>query len=740
MNQFTNQAPAFSMLDILTGIGRRKMMILSGLILGFGLGFGIVAVNKPAFQTEARVIVDNFSTPYDAANVTQASARETLIDERTINSQVVALQSSDLAMRVVRDLRLGEKSEFDSMKGGIGLVSQLLIRFGFKDDPRLMTIEQRALDHLFDKIVVYPIPVSNSIGIKYTAGDGETAAAVANAMAEKYVLSTRESKSGDNDRARKWLSEQIGELRGRVSKSEAEVEKFRAEAGLLKGSAATLSTQQLSELSTQITQAEAAKSEAEAKADEIRSLLESQGTVDASSEVLNSSTVQRLREQQVAAERRYGELSATYLENHPKMIAAKRDIANVERQIRRETLKIVDGLQGQAKIAEARAASLRKSLEGLKTREGANLQDDVKLKELEREAKANRDQLEAMLSRFADSNTRQNLELQPGFARIIQYAQVPATPYFPRVGPMILLTTLAGLGLTLGLAFLLEVIGQASRMAPVGGSDAAQQPRRSRHAANRNAESEIDIPQLPIVPVEAKVEPTIAAAVRSAAAPLVMATVPMVPSALSAHSLLNALSKEGNSDTAMEDLAWQLEKTLDKSASKACAFASVGSHNEVAVTTLAIGRALSANGLKSIVVDLEANRSLLPDLLELPNAPGLVELLAGSSDFSKAIQRDKQSEMQFIRYGNLAYAGKANLTQRMEAITQTLTGIYDVVLLHMGEATPAMLELTKGCTTALLVASTERQKDALAAASTLQSKGFEQVLLVRADGSMQAAA
>ena len=47
------------------------------------------------------------------------------------------------------------------------------------------------------------------------------------------------------------------------------------------------------------------------------------------------------------------------LANHPKMIAAQKEIFDVERRIRREALKVVDGLQGQAKIAAARALSLR---------------------------------------------------------------------------------------------------------------------------------------------------------------------------------------------------------------------------------------------------------------------------------------------------------------------------------------------------------------------------------------------
>jgi len=42
------------------------------------------------------------------------------------------------------------------------------------------------------KVTIYPVPDSSVIGIKSNSSDPETAASVANAMAETYVLSTHE--------------------------------------------------------------------------------------------------------------------------------------------------------------------------------------------------------------------------------------------------------------------------------------------------------------------------------------------------------------------------------------------------------------------------------------------------------------------------------------------------------------------------------------------------------------------
>ncbi len=737
---YGQEAPSFSIIDVLRGMARRKLMMLASILLGLLIGVAVVTVFKPTYQSEARVLIDNLETPYDRANVTQADTRDTPIDERTITSQVAVLSSEDLALRVVTALDLPSKAEFDPMKKGLSMFKQIMIAGGFKDDPRLMTVEQRALERLYDQLTVYPIPESNVIGIKFEAGDGQTAADVANTLAQTYVLSTREAKSGDNSRARKWLGGQIEELRAKVSVSDAAVEKFRAESGLLKGSVSTLGTQEISELNTQITLAEAARTEAAAKAEEIRDLLETRGSVEASSEVLSSSTIQSLRQQQVDAQRRLSELSATYLPNHPRMQAAQKQVTEIDRLMRREALKIVDGLQGQAKIAAAREKSLRNSLEAMKSREGDSLQDDVKLKVLEREAKANRDQLETMLARFADSNTRQNLDLQPGFARIIQSASAPATPFFPRKGPTILLATLAGLGIGLGLAFLLEIMAQAARLNERLLSQ-VQPANRPQHPARGVMDTHLNIPKLDIATPSTETYVAPAPTMKQAPVePLVLASLPQARTSLEARALLAALGTGGIMEDTMTQLTGQIQNMYNNGTVKAVAVAGVGGGLEVATAALSLGRSLAAANIKTILVDLDSTRGLIEDLMGLPHAPGITDLLSGSSDFSKAIQRDPTGVMQVLRHGAALGSVAAQVPQRMEAIVTTLMGIYDVVIVHVGEASPAMLQSARGCSTVLVHAPLARKRDALAAAATLKAKGFEQVFLIHVEAAQKVAA
>ena len=302
------------------------------------------------------------------------------------------------------------------------------------------------------------------MAVKYSSSDPKTAAEVANALVKIYVASTAETNSQPTTRARDWIAGQIEDLRKKVANSDARIEEFRSQAGLLQGENSTLGTQELSELNTQITLAEGVRTEAEERAKSIKNILATKGTVVGSTDVLNSTIVQSLREQQVTSARRVAELSATYLPGHPKMIAAQNDLRNIDRQIRNEALKLVDSLDQQARIAEAREKSLRARLEEMKGRESTANLASVKLKALERESAADKALLESLLLRYADASARQDLSTQPGMARIIQQAAIPTSPSFPKSGPLVMLITLAGLALSLGLSFLMEIMAAANRL------------------------------------------------------------------------------------------------------------------------------------------------------------------------------------------------------------------------------------------------------------------------------------
>nr|QQZ51546.1 hypothetical protein JKL49_11485 [Phenylobacterium glaciei] len=75
--------------------------------------------------------------------------------------------------------------------------------------------------------------------------------------------------------------------------------------------------------------------------------------------MLSSPTILELRRQRGDLLRSRAEVDARYGPKHPETLKVARQVEGLEGQIREESLRIVSGLESDARSAEARAASLR---------------------------------------------------------------------------------------------------------------------------------------------------------------------------------------------------------------------------------------------------------------------------------------------------------------------------------------------------------------------------------------------
>ncbi len=260
--------------------------------------------------------------------------------------------------------------------------------------------------------------------------------------------------------ASQWLAGEIDNLRGKVSEAEARVEDFRSKSSLFVGTNnTTLSNQQMGELNTQLNNARALKSDTESKARLIREMLQGGRPIEAT-EVLNSELMRRLSEQRVTLRAQLAEQSSTLLDNHPRIKELRAQLGDLERQIRDEASKMSRSLDNDARIAGGRVESLSAALDQLKKQATSSNGQDVQLRALEREAKAQRDLLESYLAKYREANTRENIDAAPGEGRIISRAIVSNTPAYPKKLPIVLIVTLATLLLSTGLI----VTGELLRM------------------------------------------------------------------------------------------------------------------------------------------------------------------------------------------------------------------------------------------------------------------------------------
>ena len=125
----------------------------------------------------------------------------------------------------------------------------------------------------------------------------------------------------------------------------------------------------------------------------------------------------------------------------------------------KKAAKIVKSLENEAEVASAREASLRGSLNEVKTQASGLSEAEIKLRALEREAKAQRDLLESYLGRYRDASARHDMGAVPAQAAIVSRAHASILPSFPQRGPISLLVTVSTALLALTYVLARELIG-----------------------------------------------------------------------------------------------------------------------------------------------------------------------------------------------------------------------------------------------------------------------------------------
>jgi uncharacterized protein involved in exopolysaccharide biosynthesis len=413
----------------------------------------------PKYRAEAKVLIEARSSRIDAGQ-RDPEAERTLLDQEGVTSQVQLMTSRDLARRVVQREKLEEVSEFRAKPGLLRTLLPFLPRGG------QVSPEQQVLDAYFERLTIYPVEKSRVITVEFVAGDPMVAARVANAVVREYLSYQAEAKVSTTSDASSWLESEITGLRSKVAEAEAKVEQWRASHDLFATNRdGTLVEQQLSGLNTQLATARSEKAAIEARVEQLRKVIAS-GAFDSSADLQASASYQRLRERETLLRSRQAELSATLLSGHPQMRALSSQIADIQGQERAEAQRVLAALENEGKVADRKLRDLRGEMGDGKANAAKANENDIQLRALEREAKAQRDLLETFLARYRESIARQSDRALPPDARAISEANAPTAPFFPKVLPLTFLVTFAVFMILTAFIILRELVsGRAVRPA-----------------------------------------------------------------------------------------------------------------------------------------------------------------------------------------------------------------------------------------------------------------------------------
>ena len=241
----------------------RRWWVLAPALAVAVLASIVVNLMTPRYKSEARILIEGRENVFLHPEAEKPGERDrALVDQEAVTSQVRLALSRDLARQVIRQLKLGERPEFDPILHGISPVVYALRLLGIGKDPLQMTAEERVLESYDDRLSVVQAEKSRVIAIEFASADPELAATAANAIADGYLALHRAAKQEKMSAAGRWLAGEIENLRHKVAEAEARVEEFRAKSNLFIGADNTaLPNQQLAEVNSQLAAARSRQAE-----------------------------------------------------------------------------------------------------------------------------------------------------------------------------------------------------------------------------------------------------------------------------------------------------------------------------------------------------------------------------------------------------------------------------------------------------------------------------------------------
>lgn len=637
---------------------RRKWILIVCIALGAGLAHLYAKQQVSIYTASAEVLL----TGREENVVNLRAVVEDLngFDRALSTNEVRIITSQRLIERTIERLRLDRDTEFagnpNARPGFLARWRQDLLAM-IKEGPLgellsgpPVTLEpvvdeagqadakRRAIvAHFRSKLSVRPIIGTRSVTISFTSTNPAKAALIANTLADLYIVDQLETKFEATRRASAWLNERIGDLKRTLEESEAAVEAFKADQALGAGQGVEVTQQQIASLNAELISARAALAEAEARFNQVQSRANS-GGLSAASNVVDSALILTLRTNLSELRRREAELSQTYGERHPNMINVRAEIQDARNAIASEVRKIIEGLRNDVAVARARERTLDNSVSDLENRSINLSRTSVQLRQLEREAEADRLIYENFLNRFRETSEQE--DLQTADARILSEATPPFGPSAPNRRKMLAFGIAGGGALGLGLILLLEMLVNTYRTASevtarTGLPVLSSLPQSGRRQRRRKV---LDY-------VRDKPNSALAEAVRSLRTSLFLTNIDKPPRVVMVTS---SVPQEGKSTTAL--LLAHMSTQMNKSA---------------------------------IVVDCDIRRPTLHQTFGIEKGSGgLLSVLDGTVPLQEAIAIDEESGLHVLpTTESIPQAADVLSSERFRNLIETLRNHYELVVL-----------------------------------------------------------
>ena len=303
---------------------------------------------------------------------------------------------------------------------------------------------------------IIPTKSTNVLAVAYNSPDPDFAALLANAFADAYVQTQLQLKIEPAKVYSQWFEGRIRDVRNRLEQAQARLTAFQQEKGLIGAGKIDVELARLSELSGQLTAAQSESAAASARAG---------SNVGQSSDAQMSGLVQGLDNSLAGKSAQLQQLRQVYGANHPAIIAAKAELAELQAKRDQAVGTAVTAVRVSSLAARAREGEIG----GLVAAQRARV---LKLSSVQDQMAVLQRDVDTAQANYQAVNTRLNaVRLQSEIPQTnvsqLDRALPPNSPSSPNIPARLILGLLVGVMAGVGLALALEWF--SPRVRTVGG-------------------------------------------------------------------------------------------------------------------------------------------------------------------------------------------------------------------------------------------------------------------------------
>jgi capsular exopolysaccharide synthesis family protein len=409
-------------------------------------------MSKPQYRATAILDIDkDRGTPYD---VSDRLVLYSWWDPEYLPTQTRLIRSREVAERVVRKLDLLQNHDFNPSAG------QMSSAEAVTDADKRVT---SAAVGVQGGISVNPIKGTNLVELSFVAGAPALAADVANAVAETYIDWNLETKYSTLDKAGRFITSQIEQLKSEIREKELQLQTYGREKGIVSPDPQmNVTLQNLDQLNKDYASAVADRVAKQAKSAEYQD-----SRPEALAETLSSSTT-NARSELARLEGEYAEKQALFKAEYPAMVQLRAQLEKAKQEYEKLVAETVTRAREQARTeyytALRRERALQDVLQGQKTAAMDLNSSAIEYNNLYVEVETKRQLLDGLLKRQNETEMTSRLQSERvSNIRVVDRALPPGGPFVPNHSKNAAMGLFLGLFAGVGLAFLLEYMDRSIR-------------------------------------------------------------------------------------------------------------------------------------------------------------------------------------------------------------------------------------------------------------------------------------